>query len=188
MSLQSIGRGVVVMVGAAMIAAAPQARTETWTATASVKTAAGATATVPVQIVVNRALTAQETEAVMGALKSGGEPALRKALAKLPASGSVRIGQNAAVSSRLVLERPTDKGRLITIVTETPLLFLGASLPGAKPKEGYDFAVLDMEVDANGAGTGTLAPAAKIRLSGQSVTVADYGAEAVRLVDVKRAK
>ena len=87
----------------------------------------------------------------------------------------------------MTIERATDKGRLITIVTDEPLLFLGASLPGAKPKAGYDFGVIDIEVDSSGAGSGTLAPAATIKVSGNAVVVGDYGAESVRLVDVKRA-
>jgi hypothetical protein len=63
---------------------------------------------------------------------------------------------------------------LITIVTDTPLLFLGAGVPGAKPKDGYDFAVVDLEVDASGAGSGTLAPAANVTLKGSAFVVEDY--------------
>ena len=67
-------------------------------------------------------------------------------------------------------------------------MFLGAGLPGAKPKEGYDFAVIDIEVDAKGDGSGTLAPAAKIRMNQGAFVVEDYGAEVVRLTAVKKTK
>ena len=103
-------------------------------------------------------------------------------------TGSVRVGDRAEVPTRLTLERRTDKGRLLTILTDQPLLFIGASLPGAKPKAGYDFAVIDIEIDDAGRGSGTLAPAATIKASGTAIVVGDYGSEAVRLVDVKRAK
>ena len=103
-------------------------------------------------------------------------------------TGSVRIGNRTEVPTRMSLERRTDKGRLLTIVTDQPLLFVGAALPDAKNRAGYDFAVIDIEVDDAGRGSGTLAPAATIRASGTAVTVADYGSEAVRLVDVTRAK
>lgn len=66
------------------------------------------------------------------------------------------------VAEPLTLERPTDKGRSITIVTDTPVLLLGAGVPGAKPREGYDFAIIDLELDSTGAGTGTFTPAAKV--------------------------
>ena len=66
-------------------------------------------------------------------------------------------------------------------------MFLGASLPGAKAKEGYDFAVIDIRLDAKGNGTGTLAPAAKITLKDGAFVVEDYGVEGVQLT-VKKAK
>jgi len=73
-------------------------------------------------------------------------------------------------------------------VTDTPILFLGAGVPGAKPKEGYDFAVIDFEVDAKGAGSGTLSPAAKITLKQGVFVVDDYSGELVRLEGVTKAK
>ena len=167
-----------------MGAAAPAP--ETFTATASVKSAAGATATAPVTIVVNRITPSAEAEKVVGAFKTGGAAALRKALAGAASTGTVQIGSGAATDTRLTLERTTEKGRLLTIVTDKPLLFAGAGLPGAKPKEGYDFAVIDIEVDANGRGSGTLAPAAKVKVTGGAVVVDDYGSEGIRLVGVQR--
>ena len=65
----------------------------------------------------------------------------------------------------------------MTSVTEAPKLHSGAGLPGAKPKEGYDFAVLDLIVDAQGGGSGTLAPAAKIGVKQGAFMVDDYAAE-----------
>ena len=126
-----------------------------------------------------------EADRLTGAFKAGGAPALRKALVGVPPTGSVRLGTGAATPTRLTLERPTDKGRLITIVTDQPILFLGA---GAKPKEGYDFAIIDIEVDATGSGSGTLAPAAKVTVKQDVFVVEDYGTELVRLTAVKKVK
>ena len=67
-------------------------------------------------------------------------------------------------------------------------MFVGAGAAGRKAKEGYDFAVIDIEVDAKGNGSGTLAPAAKIRMNQGAFVVEDYGAEVVRLTAVKKAK
>ena len=61
-------------------------------------------------------------------------------------------------------------------------------MPGAKPKEGYDFAVIDIVLDAKGNGSGTLAPAAKLKLNQDAFVVEDYGAEVVRLTAVKKTK
>ncbi len=82
----------------------------------------------------------------------------------------------------------TGNGRLLTIVTDQALLFVGAGVPGAKSQAGYDFAVIDIEVDAKGSGSGTIAPAAKLKMNGNAFVVEDYAVEVVRLTDVKKTK
>jgi len=157
---------------------------ETFTATASVKTAGGAAATAPVTIVITRKMPKDEADKLVGSFKTGGVTALRSALSGVKPTGSIRLGKGAATPTRLTIERTTDKGRLLTIVTDRPILFLGSGIPGAKPKQGYDFAVADLEVDASGKGTGSLAPAAKITVKQDAFVVEDYGAERVELKDV----
>jgi hypothetical protein len=159
---------------------------ETFTATASVKTASGAAATAPVTIVVSRKMPKDEADKLIGSFKTGGVTALRSALSGVKPTGSIRLGNGAATPTRVTLERPTDKGRLLTIVTDRPILFLGAGVPGAKPKQGYEFAIADLEVDSGGSGTGSLAPAAKITVKGDAFVVEDYGSERVELKDVAK--
>jgi hypothetical protein len=186
----SIGALVLAVSTAAVVAVYAQAEpgAETFAATATIKTAGGATATAPVTIVISRKMSQSETDRLLAAFKTGGAPALREALASIPPTGSVRLGSGAPTETRLTLERPTDKGRLLTIVTDQPILYVGAGLPGAKPKEGYDFAVIDLEVDAAGRGAGTLSPAAKVKVSNGAFVVDDYTTEIIRLTDVKKAK
>ena len=93
-----------------------------------------------------------------------------------------------ATPTRFTIERVTTGGRLLTILTDRPVLFVGGSAPEAKPKTGYDFAVIDLEVDAKGNGSGTIAPAAKITMNKGAFVVEDYGAELVRLTAVKKTK
>jgi hypothetical protein len=164
-----------------------QAATEVFTATASVKSAGGGSASVPVTITIDRKMSQSEAESVVAAFKTGGAAALKKALAGTAPTGTVRLGAGSATPTRFTIERATG-GRLLTILTDQPLLFLGAGLPGAKPKEGYDFALIDIEVDAQGNGSGTLAPAAKIKMNQGAFVVEDYGAEVVRLTAVKKTK
>jgi hypothetical protein len=161
---------------------------ESFTATATVKTAGGSAATSPVQVTVDRKMSQAEADTMLAAFKTGGAAALRKALEGVPPTGSVRLGNAAPTPTRLTIERPTEKGRLLTIVTDKPILFLGAGLPDAKSKTGYDFAIIDLEVDANGAGSGTLAPAAKVTVKQGAFVVEDYAGELVRLTSVTRAK
>jgi hypothetical protein len=176
-----------VVVGAISTAHA-QSGAETFTATATVKTAGSATASAPVTITVDRKMSQSEADSLIAAFKTGGGPGLRKALVGVPPTGSVRLGAGAPTETRLTLERTTDKGRLLTIVTDQPIAFLGAGLAGAKVKEGYDFAVLDLEVDAKGSGSGTLAPAAKITVKQGVFVVEDYASEHVQLTGVSKVK
>jgi hypothetical protein len=186
---QALLNGVLSLVAsAAAVSPAHAQPAETFTATAAVKAADGAAASAPVTIVVDRKMSQGEADRLVEAFKTGGVPGLRKALVGVPPTGSVRLGKGAATPTRLVIERPTDKGRLLTIVADQPILFLGSGFPGAKSKEGYDFAIVDIEVDESGSGSGTLAPAAKVTVKQGVFVVEDYAQELVRLTGVKKVK
>ena len=161
---------------------------ETFTATASVKATGGAAATAPVTIVVSRKMTAQEAEALTGAFAKGGLAALRKALTGVAPTGSIQIGKGAPTPTRLTIERTVEQGRMLTVVTDQPLVLLGAGLPGAKPKEGYDFGLVDFVVDAKGGGKGTMSPAAKITVKQGVFVVEEYSGELVQLNNVTKVK
>ena len=166
-----------------------QAAAEVFTATAAVKGAGGGSATAPVTVTIDRKMSEREAETLTAAFKSGGAAALRKALVGVSPTGSVQIGAGSATPTRFTIERATGGGRLLTILTDQPLFFVGAGAPAAKAKEGYDFAVIDLQVDASGGGSGTLAPAAKIKMNQDAFVVEDYGGvEVVRLTAVKKTK
>jgi hypothetical protein len=177
---------------ALLVVAAPNASgqksAETFTGTASVETAGRAAAHAPVVLIVERQLSQSEADRLAAAFKKEGADGLRQALVGLAPTGSVQLGGGKPVPTRITIERPTDKGRLLTIVTDQPILFVGAGFPDAKPKEGYDFAVIDIEVDASGSGSGTLAPAASITWNETAFVVRDYGSELVRLTSVRKTK
>jgi hypothetical protein len=178
---------VATMVASAAASIGGQTR-ETFAATATVTSAGGATATAPLALTIDRKMSQTEADSLLAAFREGGAAGLRKALQGVAPTGSVTLGKGPATPTRLTVERSVEKGRLLTIVTDQPLLFLGASLPDAKTKAGHDFAVLDLEVDSRGQGTGTLAPAAKIAVKGGAFVVDDYGSELVRLTAVKTVK
>jgi len=167
--------------------AAGQSR-ETFSATAVVETGGGGIAMAPLTVTIDRKMSHEEAGALMETFRAGGAAALRKALEGVPSTGTLKLGAAAGTPTRLTLERATDTGRLLTIVTDTPILFVGAGAPSAKPRDGYDFAVLDLVVDASGNGSGTLAPAARISVSGGAFVVADYGSAPVRLTEVRSIK
>ena len=178
---------IAVALTAAGTAGAPApAGPETFLATATMTTAGGVTATAPVTIVVARTTPENEGQALVRAFMSGGEAALRQALSGHPPTGSVRIGNASPTPTRITLDRTTDKGRLLTIVTDQPIVFVGGGFPDAKPKEGYGFGVLDIEVDAEGNGSGTLSAAAKVKVAQGAFVVDEYASQALRLTGVRR--
>lgn len=191
MTVTSRTIGTIVISGVVLMAPAAlrgQGTAEVFTATAAVKAASGASASAPVTIAIDRKMSQSEADPLVAAFKSGGAPALRKALVGVAPTGTVQIGTGKATPTRLTVERATGAGRLLTIITDQPLLFLGAGVPGAKPQAGYEFAVIDISVDAKGTGTGTIAPAAKIKMNQAAFVVEDYGAEVIQLKEVKKTK
>jgi hypothetical protein len=73
------------------------------------------------------------------------------------------------------------------VVTDTPIFFLGGDAPEPKPRAGFDVAVLRMEVDEIGLGSGVMAAAARVRPAPHGgVQIDDYGEEPIRLATVRR--
>jgi len=169
-------------------ATSSQTASESFSATAAIKTASGAQATAPVTIIVTHKMSQAEADKYTSAFAKGGVAALRKALTGVAPTGSVQIGTGKATPTRLTLERPSDRGRMLTIVTDQPLMFVGAGLPDAKPKEGFDFGIIDIIVAESGAGSGTMSPAAKVTVKQGVFVVDEYSGELVRLTDVKKSK
>ncbi len=182
--------GLAVAAVMALIAAAPaagQGSNEVFTCTATVKTAGGATATAPVTVTITRMMSKDEATKLADTFKSGGTAALRKALEGVAPTGSIVLGKGKPTPARIAFARPMGDGRLITIVTDKPLLFLGAGMPNAKPTEGHDFAVIDLQVDGAGNGTGTMASAATVKVNDEGAfVVQDYSAELIRLTVAKK--
>ena len=82
--------------------------------------------------------------------------------------------------------RPTDGGRLITVVAPTPILHVGAGVPDAQPKAGFDLALAALDVKTAGAGSGELAPAATVKVNDAgALQTQDYGAETIRLTNIQ---
>jgi hypothetical protein len=181
--------GLTIMSAAVLMAALPAPATaaaEVFTATATVKTADGKSGSAPITVTIDRTMSKDEASGLVAAFKSGGAAALRKALVGVAPTGSVRVGQGKVTPTRFTIEREVGGGRLLTIVTDQPLVFIGGAKAGAKPKAGYDFAVVDLQVDASGSGSGTVAPAATLKLNGDALVVEDYSGEVVRLTAVKK--
>jgi hypothetical protein len=159
---------------------------ETITADASVKSAAGVKATAPVVVTITRYASDADRDALMAALKQSGTDGARQLLAKRDGIGSVQVG-GRQTAIKYAYARSTGAGQLITIVTGEPIVFIGAGLPDAKPKAGYDLGLLLLDTAASGPGRGELIPATKIRVNAEGAIVTeDYSGEVVGLSNVVR--
>jgi len=94
-------------------------------------------------------------------------------------------GQPYAI--RYAREKAEAGGRTIVLVTDKPAYFVGAGRADAKPRAGYEVAVLQIQLDAAGRGRGTMAGAARVRPNGDGgVLLDDYAEEPIGLTNVAR--
>jgi hypothetical protein len=181
-----VAAALVVAALAGSIVAA-QSEPGTFRGTASVRKGA-ATASAPVSVTVTRYATVPERELVRKAIREGGGEALREALSRLPDTGFIHLGERRT-RIKFAEERVTASGRLVTVVTAEPILFLGAGIPAPKSQTGFDVAVALLDMADDGTGLGELAPAARVGLDeGGALLIQDYGATVVWIKDLTRAK
>jgi hypothetical protein len=179
---------VACALGLLTLAASAEARQagETLSADASVKSAGGVKATAPVVVTIKRYSTDGERDALLAALKKGGTESARALLVKRDDLGTVQIGARQTPIKH-AYARSTGAGRLITVVTAEPMVFLGGGVPDAKPKTGFDLGLVLLDTAASGPGRGELVPATKIRLNADGAIVTeDYSGDVVVLSNVTR--
>ena len=158
---------------------------ETFTANAQVLgNNAGSAAQVTIQI--NQYTSEKNRTTIQEALKTGGYQGFLPALRSAPDVGYVEMN-GRKVTARWARQQSTEKGRTISIVTEAPMAFVGGASVDAKPRAGYEVAVIQLDVDQIGLGTGSFAAAARVRPGGPTgVQIDDYAEAPVKLVTVRK--
>jgi hypothetical protein len=158
---------------------------ETFTSPMQARNATGATAAT-IRIQIDRYSYENELKSMTDGLTHGGYPGFVTALRKASAVGYVAIG-DVKVPLRWAREQATPKGRTISLVTERPVYFVGGGKAEAKPRQGFEVAVVQLTVDEFGLGSGTMAAAAKVKRDGESgVLIEDYAEEPIKLTFVSR--
>lgn len=160
---------------------------ETFTANLQAHGGAGGAGAATIDVDIQRYTPESDRTAVEAALKTGGYPAFLEALRKAPVVGSV-VFADRKWAIRWARERPSGKyGRSIVVVTDQPIFFVGGGRTDAKPREGYEVAVIEFEVDNIGMGRGTMTAAARVKPGGETgVRIDDYADKPIRLVTVTR--
>ena len=158
---------------------------ETFTASAQVLgNNAGSSAQVTIQI--NQYTSEKDRTTIQEALKVGGYQGFLPALRSAPDVGYVEMN-GRKVTARWARQQTTEKGRTISIVTDAPMFFVGGGNVDAKPRAGFDVAIIQLNVDSIGLGTGSFAAAARVRPGGPTgVQIDDYAQAPVKLVTVRK--
>jgi hypothetical protein len=130
-----------------------------------------------------------DREAMLTALKTGDQAAFLKALRAAPRAGLLTVaGKTATIRWARQIPSGTYK-RTITVVTDEPVFFAGGALADAKPRAGYDVAVIRFDIDDGGytANAGTMAAAANIKLDATgNVDIGDYASTPIKLTSVSK--
>jgi hypothetical protein len=159
---------------------------ETFSAGVQIKTASGPISAT-IQVRIKRYTPEFDGKALEDALQHGGYANFVNALRKVPDVGTVVAG-DGRFTIRLARERKTDKGRTIVVVTDKPVFFVGGARPDAKPRAGYETALIQLEVDNAGNGTGLMAAAARVKPGGEAGVRIDNYAEEPLALKVTRLK
>jgi len=181
---------LAILVAATAVGAAQARRNigapETFSANATVVKSGAAAASATIQVHIERYTPDADRTAVETALKTGGYPGFLTALRKAPDVGYVQHGTEKT-AIRWARQTDVDKGRRIVVVTDKPIFFVGGGAANAKPRAGYEVAVIEMNVDDVGLGSGRLAAAARVKPGGEAgVQIDDYADEPVKLATVRR--
>ena len=176
------------LASAMVVGVAAQSRTQTapevFNARATVGTTAGR-GDAYVTIRVDHYSAKKDIDTLESALKNGGSAAFVQALKGSPIAGAFEVG-GRTVSIRYAKEVTSGKGRTITLVLDTPVYFIGGGVPGAKPREGFDVAVIQLHMDPAGVGEGKIAVAAKVKPGPDAPDVEAYEGEPIKLLSVMR--
>jgi hypothetical protein len=136
-------------------------------------------------------VTRWSTEAERGeltkALMSGGDSALLEALQHQKSVGTIKTPDSLGYDLRYAHQEPAeDGGRRIVIATDRPIGFWEASQQTRTVD--YPFTVIQMQLDKNGEGKGTLSYATKITARGNTIELENFASSPVMLTEIKAKK
>ena len=134
---------------------------------------AGTTVTSSVSITVDRLMEPNRRTRVTDALKHGGYVTFVPALRALRPVGTIVLGKRT-VEVRYAHEEPHSQGRRLVLVADRPLFFLGDP---AKARTGYELTIVELLIDDEGAVTGTMTGAARVKPDRDGAVVLDDYAE-----------
>jgi hypothetical protein len=148
-------------------AAQIQTVSERFLAQATYTTSGNLEAQAPITLTIDRFSTDADRAALVAAVKHGGTSAARQLLATNADVGAVQVG-SAQRAIKYAYARPTAGGRVITLVTATPIPFINTTADA--PNE---LGLILLVTGGSEPGHGELVSSAKIRVDEQGAIVTD---------------
>jgi hypothetical protein len=147
----------------------------------------GAVGATPLTIRINRWTDNDENEKLMSTLRDKGTEALVRELQDARAVGSIGTPQELPYDLRYARQlRTEDGGRRIILMTDRPMAF--AERMSASVSRDYPLTWIELKLDAEGRGEGTVAVAARLRLVGDVLGIENLANQPARLNQVRKVK
>lgn len=140
-----------------------------------------------VDIAIKRWSTDGQRDELVNILKTKGQQALLDALQKQPAVGTIRTPDSLAYDLHYAQVQPWDDGgQQIVLATDRPIGFWETRNDARSLN--YPFTVIEMRVNHEGKGEGTMSVATRVIPAGQQIVLENYNAQPVLLTSVQREK
>jgi hypothetical protein len=140
----------------------------------------------PVQIWIESWTSDDVASQLATTLEEKGQMALVNALPNTRV-GTIRIGTSDGYPISVARQRMTANGRVVLLASNKP--FVGFAIAEGGNALNYPFGFIQLDLNADGTGTGTIIGAASLSFDAQkNLTVASQAAQPGRLSDVKERK
>ncbi len=122
---------------------------------------------------------------LLNILKTKGEQALLGTLQKQPVVGTIRTPDSLAYDLHYARSQPWgDGGQQIILATDRPIGFWEAR--NDTRSLDYPFTVIEMRINHDGKGQGTMSVATRVIPEGNQIVLEDYNSQPVMLTEVTR--
>ncbi|MBZ5490757.1 MAG: hypothetical protein LAO76_07480 [Acidobacteriia bacterium] len=119
-----------------------------------------------VTITINELSTPEDQKVLIDAFASHGMNGLTNAISKMSSKGRIRMTGTLGYDVNYIRIFQTPTGRKIRLVTDRPITFGEAW--GDRRSEDYSLSAIELDLGANGKGTGTLLPACQFKINKQN--------------------
>lgn len=182
---RSVILGVVLMTAAGPATAQPVQ--EEFSAVLTNISNVGGTGLTPLTIRIRRWTADDENERMLAALREKGQNAFLEALLDAKAVGSISTPTSLKYDFFYARQTPTPEGgRRIILISDRPMTV--AERASAATSRDYPFTVIDIALDKNGDGEGTLAQLVQLRLLGNILGIDNLASGPMKLGNVKKTK